>query len=163
MRKLLISVSTVVILSACNPFNSCTSPLPEEMPDDFEFSLQYGYSMSNELNTFENTFTKDLIADGTDTTEMVLSEEERMFIYGKLRSVDLWALPTETGTPCYEPHESYHLTMIADGEETNLEWKTSCSAKKLNQWKRVMNEIEDDIIHVRQEYQELPEASGGYD
>ena len=45
-----------------NVSNSTTQNIPEEMPNDFNFSIQFGVQKKNEINTFEGTVTKDLIA-----------------------------------------------------------------------------------------------------
>ncbi|TSB45559.1 hypothetical protein [Alkalicoccobacillus porphyridii] len=162
MKYFLLSLGALAILSACSPSADYTSPLPKKMPDDFNISLKYGVTMANELNTYENTYTKDLISDGTASTEMPLTEDERLFIYEKLRSVDLLALPTQMGSTCVVPFERYDLMMTADGEELTFEWDTSCDTEKLNKWEEVMKDIHKEIIYKRSEYQELPEASGGY-
>ena len=53
-----------------------TKNMPKDMPNDFDFSIQFGVQKKNEINTFEGTVTKDLIADGTVTTEVILTEKK---------------------------------------------------------------------------------------
>ncbi|WP_413377567.1 hypothetical protein [Alkalihalobacillus sp. 1P02AB] len=50
--------------------------LPKEMPEDFEFRLKYGYGAKNNLNTFDNTFTKDLIDRGQVEVDLQLTKAE---------------------------------------------------------------------------------------
>jgi hypothetical protein len=47
-------------------------------PDNrnFDVKLRYGILARNELNTFQNTYTKDLILDGTITVPFVVSDEK---------------------------------------------------------------------------------------
>ncbi|MDG5789267.1 hypothetical protein QA612_17545 [Evansella sp. AB-P1] len=161
MRKLLFVFTTLILLSACN---STANVFPKEKPDDFAFSLKYGITAANELNTYDNTFTKDLIQDGTATTDMELSNEEMEAIYEKFRSVDVLSLPEEeSGSPCMDPYNRYELTMTVDGEQYNLEWDTSCTSRALNKWEDTMEYIILDIIFTKEEYRALPEATGGYD
>lgn len=37
--------------------------MPEAMPSDFDFLLKFGVRKRNEINTYENTITKDLVAN----------------------------------------------------------------------------------------------------
>jgi hypothetical protein len=151
----------LLVLSACN---SASEVLREEKPNDFAFSLKYGVTASNELNTYDNTYTKDLVVDGTETTDMVLSNEEIEVIYEKFRSADVLSLPEEKGgSPCTEPYNRYELSMTVDGEEYNLKWDTSCESTALNRWEETMNFINREIIYPKDEYQSLPEPTGGYE
>ncbi|MDQ0208401.1 putative periplasmic lipoprotein [Alkalicoccobacillus murimartini] len=160
MKHLLFWFLFVLVLSGCE--SSSQDSLPKQKPNDFAFSLKYGVRMGNELNTFDHTYTKDLINDGSATTIMELSDEELDAIYELFQSADLFHLPTEIGSLCSQPYEKYDLTMIADGEEHNIEWNTSCDTEKLNKWNDTMNHLHNKIIYPRDEYQELPETNGGY-
>lgn len=57
------------------------------MPDDFNFSIHFGVQKRNEINTFDGTVTKDLIADGTATTELTLTKDEMKDIYKKCKTL----------------------------------------------------------------------------
>ncbi|ADI00249.1 hypothetical protein [Salisediminibacterium selenitireducens] len=161
MEKLLFLLFLLFVLGACN---STGEVLPDEKPDDFAFSLKYGVTAANELNTYNNTYTKDLVEDGTATTEMILSNEEMNFIYEKFRSADVLGLPEENGeSPCMEPYNRYELSMTVDDEDYTVKWDTSCETIALNNWKDTMNVINREIIFPKDEYQSLPEPTGGYD
>ncbi|MCG7343421.1 membrane lipoprotein lipid attachment site-containing protein [Sporosarcina sp. ACRSL] len=161
MRRLIFFLTMLLVLSACN---STSEVLRKEKPNDFAFSLKYGVRALNELNTYDNTYTKDLVEDGTETTDMVLSNEEIEVIYEKFRSADVLSLPEEKGgPPCTAPYYRYELSMTVDGEEYYLKWDTSCESKALNRWERTMNFINREIIYPKDEYQSLPEPTGGYE
>ncbi|WHT48562.1 hypothetical protein QNH10_01620 [Sporosarcina thermotolerans] len=102
MKKLLPFVLLILLLSACNESVSITNeeipdsssltetnfePMPNSIPDDFGFSLQFGITKKNEINTFNGTFTKDLITAGTVTTDLTLTEEEMVSIYEMMKDV----------------------------------------------------------------------------
>lgn len=57
------------------------------MPSDFDFSIRFGVHKRNEVNTFEGTVTKDLIADGTATSKLILTEAEMRDIFKKMQHV----------------------------------------------------------------------------
>ncbi|MBU9719966.1 MULTISPECIES: hypothetical protein [Bacillaceae] len=161
MRKLVFLLLMMVIFSACN---TTKEALPAEKPEDFAFSLKYGITAANEINTYDNTYTKDLVEDGTATTELVLSDEELETIYEKFRSADVLALPEEKGgSACMEPYNRYELTMTANGEDYQLSWDLSCESRALNKWDRTLNVIIREMIFPKEEYQSLPEPTGGYD
>lgn len=43
--------------------------MPIEMPSDFDFKVQFGVGKNNEIYSFTDSVTKDLIANGTKTTK----------------------------------------------------------------------------------------------
>ncbi|GAA0342200.1 hypothetical protein GCM10008931_36980 [Oceanobacillus oncorhynchi subsp. oncorhynchi] len=83
MKKLFLFMMLTLSLYACSQPET-NEPEPEttpvdsvaNMPDDFDFSIQFGVGKNNEINTFEGTVTKDLIENGTATAEISLTEEE---------------------------------------------------------------------------------------
>ncbi|WP_391204428.1 hypothetical protein [Psychrobacillus sp. L4] len=92
------------------------------MPSDFDFSIHFGVQKKNEINTFEGTGTKDLIADGTATTELILREEEMKDIYEEMQEINI-VEPKEfrpepiNGTVCMqEPHGEDKWKIIINGE-----------------------------------------------
>nr|WP_144929110.1 hypothetical protein [Paenibacillus bovis] len=160
LRRLLLFLLLSLVLTACNSQNQV---LPEKMPDDFGFSLKYGVTLANELNTYDDTFTKDLIERGSVTTDMVLSNEELEVIYEKFRSADVLGLPeVRNSSSCQKPFSRYELSMTVDDEEYNLKWDSSCESKALNKWESTLNYINKEIIYPKEEYQSLPEATSGY-
>ncbi|GAE26937.1 hypothetical membrane protein [Halalkalibacter wakoensis JCM 9140] len=161
MQRLCFFLLMLWILSACTSTNNV---LPEEKPNDFAFSLKYGVTAANELNTYENTYTKDLVVAGTATTDLILSNEEVQVIYEKFRNANVVELPEEKGgSTCMEPHNRYELFMTVAGEEYHLKWDTSCESSAFNHWEETMNYINREMIYPKEEYQSLPEPTGGYD
>ncbi|SDO49555.1 hypothetical protein [Alkalicoccus daliensis] len=155
----------MIIITACGAQSTETDQLPEEMPEDFEVILQFGMRQPpNELNTIEETFTKDLITEGPATTEFPLSGEEREFIYTEMREANvLDVAENQGGSSCKEPHYSYDLEMTAAGDTYKESWDTSCENPNTNAWESFMDSMMAEIIEPRPEYQELPEPTGGYE
>ncbi|WP_078596542.1 hypothetical protein [Evansella clarkii] len=162
MKKLFFIILLFSIFnSGCN---TTSQALPKEKPGDFNFSLKYGIAAANELNTYENTYTKDMIIAENETIEFVLSEEEKKNIYDEFRNLDVLSLPEEEGgTTCQEPHNRYVLQMTAAGEEYHLRWNSACETRAINRWERFMEELHAETIRTREEYQALPEPEGGYE
>jgi hypothetical protein len=63
-----------------SPYDSSKNPV--------NIVFKYGYDYRNELNTFNGTYTKDLIIDGTATTRLILSQEELSYVQSKLSDID---------------------------------------------------------------------------
>lgn len=91
MKKLFSVVALMFILSACHVFNFSSASMPENMPDDFDFSITFGYDKKNEINTYDGTVTKDLIMDGTATADITFTIEEKQKIYNMMREINITA------------------------------------------------------------------------
>ena len=146
------------------------STTPKDMPSDFDFSIQFGVQKKNEIDTFKSTVTKDLIVEGTATTELILTEEEMKDIYNKMREINIVETKEFTpkalfGTVCtMEPYEEDEWKILINGETiTHLISGEYCEptndAKQLIELRNYVF----NIIKSKGEYQSLPEAKGGYE
>lgn len=144
--------------------------MPNDMPDDFMFSLKYGVKALNEINTFEQTYTKDLVLDGTVTTELELTKAELRKIYQKMKEIEI--LDTvlkavyigEDGAETHiEPRSDYYLTVQINEEIYSVEWTNNIHDEDTrNELARFVNFLHDEIISIKSEYLGLPEPSGSY-
>ncbi|MBD7943968.1 hypothetical protein H9650_07525 [Psychrobacillus sp. Sa2BUA9] len=153
-----------------NVTSSPTKNMPKDMPSDFNFSIQSGVQKKNEINTFEGTVTKDLIADGTATTEVILTEEEMKAIYEKMQEINIAETKEFTpkpinGAACMqEPHGEDEWKIIINGETiSHLFSEEYCEptndAKQLIELRNYVF----NIIKSKSEYKSLPESKGGYE
>ena len=152
-----------------NVTDSANQNMPEIMPSDFDFSIQFGVQKKNEINTFKGTVTKDLVADGTATTELILTEEEMKDIYEKMQEINIAETKEFTpepinGTVCMqEPYEEDKWKIIINGETLIL----SISGKHCeptNDGKQLI-ELRNyvfNIIKSKGEYKSLPASNGWY-
>lgn len=167
----LIPVRTIAILlltglCACSP----GSPAPGEMPEDFNFIFKYGVGARNELNTFDGTFTKDLIAIAPVTTALAFSEEEMERVYRKMRESgffeypDEFAISVESGvTMMVTPYYSYYFRVFHGGVEKELRWEDRIKNENADADRlRDLIDLIIDIIESKKEYKELPPPTGGY-
>lgn len=165
MKRLILCCTLLFSLSACG-LESNT--MPETMPDDFDFFIRYGFQAKNEINTYDGTFTKDLIKDGTMTVDMILTDEELQWIYSKMRSINIAATKNlePKSTDCYlEPASSYILDITMNGENVSLIFNTRhCDlTRDMKQLITLVNDIHSQIIAEKDEYKQLPEPRGGYE
>jgi len=185
LRKLVPFILFTIVLSACNQSNkdlgkvdisissdtgSTVQAMPEEMPTDFGFSIQFGVGKNNEIDTFKGTVTKDLIEDGIIAADVSLLEEEMSEIYEKMKEVNIIGtkklVPEPiNGTTCaQEPFEEDEWKITINGETiTHFVSATYCEptddAKQLLELRNFVF----DKVKTKEEYIELPESKGGYE
>lgn len=177
MKQIFLSVFTIaLLLTGCNEKENnipekvlsnldLENNMPEGMPNDFDFSVQFGGK--NEINTFENFVIKDLISEGTASTEIILTQEEMEKIYQKMREINILE-PKELipeNTSCIQmPYGEDKWKIKLNGETQTLYWngkycETTDYAKQLI---GIRNFILD-IVKSKDEYKKLPEAKGAYE
>jgi hypothetical protein len=163
MKSLLILIFCVFLLASCNSLHE-GSKLPEEIPDDFNFVLNYGYEARNIIDTFENSYTKNMILNDDQTIEMILSDEEMNLIYDEMKEADILnSAENATDSSCAKPHEVNKLKLTLNGKDYEREWITSyCDNTPDNKLKNFIAFVHQEIIMAKEEYKALPEPSGGY-
>ncbi|SDM90552.1 hypothetical protein SAMN05518871_102529 [Psychrobacillus sp. OK028] len=153
-----------------NGTNSTTQNMPKNMPEDFDFYIQFGVQKKNEVNTFKDTVTKDLIADGIATTELILTEEEMKNIYEKMQEINIVETKEFTpepinGTVCMqEPYEEDVWKIMINGESFThvISGKYCEPTNEAKQLVELRNYVLN-IIKSKDEYKSLPVSNGGYE
>lgn len=145
--------------------------MPDKMPRDFNFSLKYGVGAKSEINTFEDTYTKDLVVDGTITTKLTLSKAEMNGIYNKMKEIELLSTVQhakyvgEDGSSIgVQPMSDYYLTMQLNGEIYKAHWAANIYDDKDRDALAIFfyRYLHDDVISNRSEFKQLPDVNGGY-
>lgn len=148
---------------------ACSHPsLPEEQPDDFQFRLTYGFGEPpvNEINTFDQTFTKDLVQAGTETISFEWTDEQISIFYDQFRDNHVFQLPSESesaNAPCTVPYRRYNLFFVAQGKEYRVNWDSECSTDAIDQWEQFVEDVYENMLNPSEAYRLLPDAVGGYD
>jgi hypothetical protein len=174
MKKalLIILLSLLLVITGCAGIvtgQEATGETPQK--SGFNFIFKYGVTGRNTLDTFQGTFTKDMIMDAAITIDLTLTAEEMDSVYQKMLGIDLFSYPdkfsvhvadNETKTEV-TPYNTYFFKVEYDGKTKELLWhdkylNSDASADKL---KELINLIKN-IIESKAEYQALPESSGGY-
>lgn len=143
--------------------------MPKEMPSDFDFMVRYGYSEvnKNEINTFLDTATKDLVMNGTASAKIAFTTEEMRSIYEKMREINIMGTknlkPAAIGcerTPYGE--DSWEVSI--NGESKTFTWTEKyCELTKDAKQLLELRQFIHQIVAGKEAYQKLPEAEGGYD
>jgi len=169
MRKgWLIVVSLALVLALLGTVGCGTSTRRES---NFNLIFKYGVGAKNELNTFEGTYTKDMVMDPPITVKLHLSQEELDRIYQKMVEIDFFSYPDKffVSVPPGEvvgmvtPHLSYYFKVEHDSKTKELWWEDEIinedeKAEKLRELIKFIR----DIIESKEEYKKLPSPRGGY-
>ena len=165
MAKFVIPFIAFVLLSC-----SDQGLLPQDR--DFNLLLRAGVGGRNQLNTFDNTYTKDLILDGTITVSIVLSDSELHSIESKLVESGFFAYPdTFRVTPTdslylsIEPYQMYYFSVKRQSRIKTLYWDDSIVPFYTDPRRKNLQDIMvfiSNIISRKPEFLRLPPARGGY-
>ena len=184
----LVSIITIAILFTVT-FAGCggSQKLPAEMPKDFGFILRYGVDGKNILNTFEQTYTKDLIMKGTISVKLSFTVPEMKKLYDTMMSIRIMSFPPSIQRRGMEVHtsinpdSSYTVTGIFTKETPHsfdaLEVRMNGAHNSIMSDQFNCFDAEDpvrcrdfeflvrliqEILERKKEYRDLPKAEGGY-
>lgn len=143
-----------------------TNKIDKQIPDDFNFILKYGVGAKNVLNTFEGTYTKDLILAGTYTAEFKITKEEMKEIFIKVSQIDVLEYPNvfvPTSNRFSYPSSSFYLEIKMNGHIKRITWNknTMADTPKATKLKDLIYFIES-IIEFNPDHKKFPEIEGGY-
>jgi len=183
-RLLLITVSLLVVIAATQSFqvsthvdlpNTREAPARPTMPTERtpKIIFCYGVGAKNILNTFEGTFTKDLIGDPPITIRMWLTDEEISRIEGKLKEIGFFDnstltlshIPDAGGVSTIQtPYSTYYLKVQYGTHVKELRWNDQYFFPKTEAMENLdeLSDLIQSIIMAKPEYQKLPKPRGGY-
>lgn len=148
---------------------SCTDGGTAPQDRRFNILVKFGIYARNELNTFNDTFTKDLILDGTATTRLVLSQTDFDSIESRMLSIDIFSYPDtfvvqhSDTVGFFIPYQTYALKVKVDSRWKDLFWKDSIiSSDPRGTELREAFEFIRRLVASKPEYGQLPPARGGY-
>lgn len=143
--------------------------MSKEMPGTFDFMVRFGYGTvnKNEINTFQDTVTKDLIMNGTASAQITLTKEEMRSIYNQMREINIMGekvLAAANQTCERVPYSEDIWEININGETKTLTWtdRFCTQTSDMEQLLELRNFV-DQIVKTKEEYKKLPESEGGYD
>ncbi|MDP2917529.1 MAG: hypothetical protein Q8O16_06335, partial [Dehalococcoidia bacterium] len=164
MKRLAVSIIAICLLIA-----GCGTPRPAQ--SGFNLVFRYGIGAKNELNTFNGTYTKDMVQETSITVGFSLASEETNAIYQKMQEIGFFSYPDRfvvsvpPGAPVgtVTPHPSYYFKVQYGSQVKELWWDDSirnddAQASKLRQ----LIQLIQNIIESKPEYKKLPAPKSGY-
>ena len=129
MDKKWLIVAGMVLIVAVIGLAGCDTPPAET--SSFNLIFKYGVMAKNELNTFERTYTKDMVMDPSITINLSLTEEGLDRIYQKMVEIDFFDYPEEFSVSTEEeesigivnPYSSYYFKVEYGSSIKELRWK----------------------------------------
>jgi len=144
-----------------SPYDSSKNPV--------NIVFKYGYDYRNELNTFNGTFTKDLVIDGTATTRLVLSLQELNQIHKKLTDIGFYEYPeTFPSAGVVTPRADYYLKVQKGSAIKEVTWcsdsfiDANTSSQQVESNLHELCDLMTNMIEGKLEYKLLPPANGAY-
>jgi hypothetical protein len=159
---LVLALSWLLIIS------DCSKTIIE--PDPQLLKIHFYYGFGNELNTFEQTYTKDLVQDGYIIVRFWLTEAEQESISNKLQVVDFFNFPdtliqmdSDSIMVWISPDPGWQFLRVADENRKKVVyWRYPLpEGNKFVSRLRELKNLIADIIESKPEYRALPPAKGG--
>jgi len=170
-------VVSLLVTTGCNNVNQEPEPgrdgnvSPTTGKSAFNMIFKYGVMAVNELNTFEGTYTKDMVSVPSITVELTLSQEEKGRIYQKMLEIDFFNYPEEFSVSVPEgevigmvtPYLSYYFKVEYNSQTKELRWKDNITKpdEKADKLRELITLIRD-IVESKEEYKKLPEPTLAY-
>ena len=139
------------------------------LPFDFNFSLTFGVGGKNSINTYEKTFTKDLVIDETETIEFNIPKNEMHKIYRYIKEHEIDKLSSELSLEGMSviPSQQLNFTYTDNGEIKSIIWRDAFWEEERslpnqnNQFLRFIDTI-IEYIYNTDEYKSMSPANGEY-
>ena len=151
-------------------FTGCEKKVLEPDPQFLKIHFHYGFA--NELNTFEQTFQKDLGLDGTAITDFWFSTEEQERILVKVETINFFNFSDTVGynpgvdsiAVIIEPHPGWQfLRAKHENRDKTVYWYDFYNYEdKYSTPLMELTSLIIEIIESKPEYQNLPPAGPMY-
>lgn len=164
------SYNTYVSILVLVLFISCSDSIIE--PDPQIVQVFFKYSFNNELNTFDKTYQKDLILDGTIKVSFWLTTEEQNQILNKANELNFFSFPNifpnifpnDTSNVLVSPNPGNQILRIkTDNYDHQTKWTVLIdmnNSQAINI--KELSSLIISIIEAKPEYKKLPPSRGGY-
>jgi hypothetical protein len=163
------AISIFIIVTSCLILTSCENTPVD--PGNQSVQVFFMYNFENELNTFDNTYQKDLDADGAIKISFNLTAEEHERIVQKASEINFFSFPdtlpkynnTDSIVAHVEPNCNEVLRIKTQTEDHISVWNSDIFYNQ-TEYLRIqeLRSIIISIIESKQQYQSLPAAKGGY-
>lgn len=160
-----VMVFSIILMTVAASSQNTISPSPKN-DSNFNLLFRYGIGAKNELNTFEGTYTKDMVIDPPITIKLTLSDAELEQIRQKMGEIGFFdypeGFPPRTDfevTPC----TNYYIKVENCFSVKETSWNENSLLENNTQGNllQLVNLIRS-IVEQKPEYKALPPERGGY-
>jgi len=128
LRKTIILLMIFLIAG----LSSCVNDNSDDLliPNDFNFSISFGINGYSKIDTYNGTFTKDLVKGGTETIPFIIPVEQMQEIYNAFMKFHVSELPDDINEYAMEsigenwdgfiPASNYTLTYTKNQETRTI-------------------------------------------
>lgn len=147
---------------------ACSSVVyPEEMPDEFDFSVTYGVEGKQKIDTFTDTVVKDLVMDGAVEASIALTVEEMRDIYSRMVALDMMEqldFEDDENAQCVtEPEIRTEWIVHLNGDLNIIRYTTFCRDTPDSLAIMELQSYIHSIVAAKDDYKKLPEPNGYYE
>ena len=173
------NIAITIITSKTDDYTQIVAEETPEMPDDFAFRIDFGIYGRNNIDTYNNTFTKDLVIAGSETIEFIIPADMMQFLYemfialnipGCPDDINAFAMSSMGDTRMHRhPADNYALTYTCSGETRTITcndegpWDGDAGPPASRDRLAAFVKMVADYIYSTDEYKAIPSAEGGYD
>lgn len=140
--------------------------VPPRKSNDFNILFKYGVTARNELNTFDNTYTKDMIIDPPVKIWLYLSDDEMNQIKQKIVEIDFFnlpeTLPLRSDGGFVTPQDDFYIKVQNGSAVKEVSWSSNSEVNSIEQNLTQLANLLTGIVEQRPEYRDLPPPNGGY-
>ena len=169
---LIIATALMLTTSCGQPEKDTPSEIggtPAEDTSNFNFVFKYGVTLRNKLDTFNGTYTKDMVLAPSITINLRLTGEELNQILVKMNEInffnypDVFEVPPGELTQVVTPYTKYYFKVRYGSDTKEIRWDDEIlnPNEQANRLRELINLIRG-IIESKEEYKSLPEPKGGY-
>lgn len=147
--------------------------------DDFNFSINFGTYGKNCIDTYNSTFTKDLVSDGTETIDFVIPADKMQEFYMAFEEYKISELPDDINiaakssmgksqTMIASFNRNYSITYTYKEKTRTIRCNDSGPWDAENGPPDTRNRLVDfvslieEYIYSTEEYQNMSPSVGGY-
>lgn len=140
---------------------------------EFEFELSFGCYGRNNINTFKDTITKDLVSAGSITVDYEMPERVKKEIFRMMRSMDIMSYPENLNFPIFDEHVEYLYLRVVIGEKEQIVrwtvpwgfnfWDDNGKNMSLQHYQfKILVEYISRHVYESKTWKALPKHEGGY-
>lgn len=168
-NKITATITTIIVLITITTAYITTqnqSNNIQNLTESFNLIFKYGVGAKNQLNTHNNTYTKDMITDPSITINLKITNQEKLNIIQKIDQINFYNISSSfpiDPNKWQTPQVDYYIKVQNGSEIKEVNWNENSLIESniknnLDQLRLLLiNTIED-----KAEYKALPSQSAGY-